>query len=125
MIQMIEIFFVQYLQFLLFCRVAVIHEFHYTIPMTSRNYFQGKRIAVIGLGPHGEISDAKFLIKENALVSVYDLRSEARLKEHIVYLREAGLLTMSAAQFRRTTFWTWTSSSCRTNIRAIRRSSRP
>lgn len=60
--------------------------------MTSRNYFQGKRIAVIGLGPHGEmVADARFLIKENALVSVYDLRSEARLKEHIVYLREAGL----------------------------------
>jgi len=60
--------------------------------MTSRNYFQGKRIAVIGLGPHGEmVADAKFLIKENALVSVYDLRSEARLKEHIVYLREVGL----------------------------------
>jgi UDP-N-acetylmuramoylalanine--D-glutamate ligase len=60
--------------------------------MTSRDYFQGKRIAVIGLGPHGEmVADAKFLIKENALVSVYDLRSESRLKEHIVYLREIGL----------------------------------
>ncbi len=60
--------------------------------MTSRDYFQGKRIAVVGLGPHGEmVADAKFLIKEDALVSVYDLRSEARVKEHIVFLRSIGL----------------------------------
>ena len=60
--------------------------------MTTRDYFQGKRIAVIGLGPHGEmVTDVKFLIKANALVSVYDLRSEARLKNHIVFLRSVGL----------------------------------
>lgn len=60
--------------------------------MNTRTYFQGKRIAVIGLGPHGEmVDDVKFLIKSDALVSVYDLRSEARLKNHIIFLRSVGL----------------------------------
>ena len=60
--------------------------------MTSRDYFVGKRIAVIGFGPHGEtVADIKFLIKSQALVSVYDLRSESRVKNHIVALREFGL----------------------------------
>jgi UDP-N-acetylmuramoylalanine--D-glutamate ligase len=60
--------------------------------MNTRNSFQAKRIAIIGLGPHGEmVADVKFLIKSNALVSVYDLRSEARLKNHIVFLRSVGL----------------------------------
>ena len=32
--------------------------------MTSRDYFKGKRIAVVGLDPHGEmVEDVKFLIK--------------------------------------------------------------
>ena len=60
--------------------------------MTNRDYFKGKRIAVIGIGPHGEmISDIKFLIKMGAFVSVYDMRSESRLKSEISFLREAGL----------------------------------
>lgn len=60
--------------------------------MTSRDYFKGKRIAVIGLGHHGEmVEDVKFLIKAGALVSVYDLKSEARLKNHLVFLRSIGL----------------------------------
>jgi len=60
--------------------------------MAARNHFLGKRIAVIGLGPHGEmVSDIKFLIKSGALVALYDLRSEARLKDHVTLLREAGL----------------------------------
>ena len=60
--------------------------------MTSRDYFKGKRIAVIGLGPHGEmVSDIKFLIKAGALVGLYDLKSEARLKSHLVFLRSIGL----------------------------------
>ncbi len=60
--------------------------------MTTRDYFQGKRIAVIGLGPHGEmVADVKFLIKADCLVSVYDLRSEARLRNHIIFLRSIGL----------------------------------
>ena len=60
--------------------------------MTSRDFFKGKRIAVIGLGPHGEmVTDIKFLIKAGALVALYDLRSEARLKSHLVFLRTLGL----------------------------------
>jgi UDP-N-acetylmuramoylalanine--D-glutamate ligase len=60
--------------------------------MTSRDYFKGKRVAVIGLGHHGEmVEDVKFLIKAGALVSVYDLKSEARLKNHLVFLRTIGL----------------------------------
>lgn len=60
--------------------------------MPVRNHFLGKRIAVIGLGPHGEmVADIKFLIKSGALVALYDLRSEARLKSHVVFLRTMGL----------------------------------
>lgn len=60
--------------------------------MAARNHFLGKRIAVIGLGPHGEmVADIKFLIKSGALVALYDLRSEARLKSEVVFLRSIGL----------------------------------
>jgi UDP-N-acetylmuramoylalanine--D-glutamate ligase len=60
--------------------------------MASRDYFKGKRVALIGLGPHGEmVEDAKFMIKQGALLSIYDLRSEARLKSHLVFLRSVGL----------------------------------
>lgn len=37
------------------------------------------------------IADAKFLIKQGAFVSVYDLRSEARLKSQLIFLRSIGL----------------------------------
>jgi UDP-N-acetylmuramoylalanine--D-glutamate ligase len=60
--------------------------------MTSKDYFKGKRIAVVGLDAHGEmVEDIKFMIKAGALVSVYDLKSEARLKSHLVFLRTIGL----------------------------------
>ena len=60
--------------------------------MAARNHFLGKRIAVIGLGPHGEmVADVRFLIRSGALVALYDLRSEARLKDHVSSLREMGL----------------------------------
>ncbi|MEI6396952.1 MAG: hypothetical protein WCO48_02695 [Candidatus Taylorbacteria bacterium] len=60
--------------------------------MISKDHFKNKRIAVIGIGDHGEmISDIKFLIKAGALVSVYDMRSEARLKSDIELLRSFGL----------------------------------
>lgn len=62
--------------------------------MSSFSYLKGKRIAVIGLGPHGEmITDILFLIKIGALVAVYDMRSEARLKSQIVFLRSMGLIS--------------------------------
>ncbi len=60
--------------------------------MTQRDYFKGKRIAVIGLGAHGEmVEDVKYLIKSGAWVSIYDLKSEARLKTHLIFLRSIGL----------------------------------
>lgn len=60
--------------------------------MASRDYFKGKRVAVIGVGPHGEmVEDIKYLIKAGAWVSIYDLKSEARLKNHLVFLRSVGL----------------------------------
>lgn len=60
--------------------------------MLSRDHFKNKRIAVIGIGDRGEmIGDIKFLIKAGALVSVYDMRSESRLKTDIDFLRAAGL----------------------------------
>ena len=60
--------------------------------MASRDFFKGKRVAVVGLGPYGEmVEDVKYLIKAGALVAVYDLRSEARLKNHLVFLRSIGL----------------------------------
>lgn len=60
--------------------------------MSTRDFLKGKRIAVVGLGPSGEmVADVKYLIKAGALVGVYDLRSEARLKSHLVLLRSIGL----------------------------------
>lgn len=60
--------------------------------MSSRDYFQGKRIAVIGIGPHGElIADIKFLVKSNALVAVYDIKSESRLASYMSTLHSLGL----------------------------------
>jgi len=37
------------------------------------------------------VEDAKFMIKQGALLSIYDLRSETRLKNHLVFLRSMGL----------------------------------
>ncbi len=60
--------------------------------MLSRDHFKNKRIAVIGLGAEGNmISDIKYLLKAGALVSVYDIRSEARLKSELDLLRASGL----------------------------------
>lgn len=60
--------------------------------MISRDHFKNKRIAVVGLGHNGEmVEDIKFLIKSGAFVSVYDLKSESRLKNHLVFLRSIGL----------------------------------
>jgi len=49
-----------------------------------KEFFNKKKIAFIGSGPHGEmIPDIKFLIRNKALVTLYDIRSEKRLKSHI------------------------------------------
>ncbi|MBP6858823.1 MAG: hypothetical protein KBC33_03285 [Candidatus Pacebacteria bacterium] len=60
--------------------------------MSSKDHFKGKRIALVGLGAHGEmVEDAKYLIKAGAWVSIYDLKSEARLKSELLFLRSVGL----------------------------------
>jgi UDP-N-acetylmuramoylalanine--D-glutamate ligase len=57
-----------------------------------KTFFKEKKIAVIGLGPHGEmVADIKFLIRFGAAVSFYDVRSENRLQGYLAPLREAGL----------------------------------
>jgi UDP-N-acetylmuramoylalanine--D-glutamate ligase len=57
-----------------------------------KDYFKDKKIAVIGLGPHGEMmTDIKFLLKNKALLSLYDMRSENRLRKHIMNLSVGGL----------------------------------
>lgn len=67
--------------------------------MAAKDYFLGKRIAVIGIGPHGEmLADIKYLVKANALVSVYDLRNEARLSNHLMDLRSFGLANLVLGQ---------------------------
>jgi len=65
--------------------------------MAAKDFFLGKRIAVVGIGPHGEmIPDIRFLVRSNALVSVYDMRAEARLVDYSVELRELGLANWAA-----------------------------
>ncbi len=60
--------------------------------MNYKTFFKGKHIAVVGLGPHGEmVADIKFLLKTGALVSLYDIRSENRMQGPLSVLRTAGL----------------------------------
>lgn len=61
--------------------------------MNYKTFFKGKNVAVVGLGPHGEmIADIKFLLKVGANVSFYDMRSETRLQGYLPILKEAGLV---------------------------------
>jgi UDP-N-acetylmuramoylalanine--D-glutamate ligase len=49
-----------------------------------KEFFNKKKIAIIGSGPHGEmVLDIKFLIKNKALVSLFDIRSEKRVKNNV------------------------------------------
>ncbi len=60
--------------------------------MSYKDFFNDKRIAVIGLGPHGEMmADIKFLSKTKANVSIYDIRSEKRLKNILPDLKDLRL----------------------------------
>lgn len=70
--------------------------------MTYKEFFKGKKVAVVGLGLHMEmVPDIKFLLKigtkaeQNAgivpSVAVYDMRSEKVLKHTIAELVEGGL----------------------------------
>ncbi len=63
--------------------------------MNYKTFFKGKRIAVVGLGPHGEmVADIKFLLKTGAQVAFFDLRSEVRIQGAVEQLKEAGLISL-------------------------------
>ncbi len=60
--------------------------------MNYKEFFKGKKIAVIGLGPHGEmVADIKFLSRLSSSVSLYDMRSEDRLHGFAAAVRACGL----------------------------------
>lgn len=60
--------------------------------MSSKDYFAGKRVAVVGLGADGQTAaEAKYLVKARAMVSVYDMRSEGRVGADMAFLRSLGL----------------------------------
>ncbi|NDB60442.1 hypothetical protein EB001_18630 [bacterium] len=60
--------------------------------MSYKEYFNGKKIAIIGLGPHGEmIPDIKFLCKNKSSVTVFDMRTESRLKTIVPELSSTGI----------------------------------
>lgn len=60
--------------------------------MNYKDFLKDRKIAVIGLGPHGEMfADIKFLLMNKAQISLYDMRSEKRLKGLLPKLKKAGL----------------------------------
>lgn len=66
--------------------------FMYNRLVNYKSLFRGKNIAVVGLGPHGEmIADIKFLLKLGAQVSLFDIRSETRLHGFLTLLQKVGL----------------------------------
>lgn len=61
--------------------------------MNYKDYFKAKKIAIVGLGPHGEmVADIKFLLRNKAIISLYDMRSEKRFKDIVSDLNESGLV---------------------------------
>lgn len=67
--------------------------------MSYKDYFKGKKIAVIGFGPHGEmLADIKFLLKSKSLISLYDMRSEERVRKYTLALPIAGIDKFSFAK---------------------------
>ena len=60
--------------------------------MTSGDFFKGKKVAVVGLGPRGEMRvDVKFLLKQGISVTIYDMRGLPALRRIIRDLKVAGL----------------------------------
>ena len=60
--------------------------------MTSGDFFRGKKVAVVGLGPRGEMRpDIKFLLKLGITLTVYDMRGLPALRRIIRDLKVAGL----------------------------------
>lgn len=59
--------------------------------MNYKNFFKDRKVAVVGLGRHGEmVADVKFLLKSGTQVSLHDIRSEARLAGHLKPLIDSG-----------------------------------
>ena len=64
--------------------------------MSYKDFFKDKKIAVVGIGPHGEmIADIKFLLKLSGNISVYDIRSESRLHGFVDSIKSFGLVNCS------------------------------
>lgn len=60
--------------------------------MIQKDYFKDKKITIIGVGAHGEmLTDIKFLLKNKAILSVYDIRSESRLSDIALEIKELPL----------------------------------
>jgi UDP-N-acetylmuramoylalanine--D-glutamate ligase len=60
--------------------------------MTYGDFFKGKKVAVVGLGPRGEMRlDIKFLLKQGVAVTVYDMRGLPALRRIISDLKVARL----------------------------------
>ncbi len=60
--------------------------------MNYKEFFNNKRVSVVGLGPHGEmLSDIKFLLKNKAKVTLFDMRSEKRLSDFLQDISDLGL----------------------------------
>lgn len=63
----------------------------YNMWVNYKDYFKDKKIAIVGLGPHGEmLADIKFLLKNKAQVSLYDMRSEERVSKYVLDLPVGG-----------------------------------
>lgn len=60
--------------------------------MTSGDFFKDKKVAVVGLGPRGEMrADVRFLLKHGAAVTVYDMRGKSAVQRVISDLKAVGL----------------------------------
>ncbi|NDE68135.1 hypothetical protein EB052_00850 [bacterium] len=73
--------------------------------MSYKDFFKGKRVAIVGCGLHGALlPDIKFLAKSKANISVYDMRSEARLGKLAQELRTMTLPGGAAGRITSCTF---------------------
>jgi len=60
--------------------------------MTFADFFKGKKVAVVGLGPRGEMrTDIKFLLRQGVSVALYDMRGLPALRRIIADLKAVGL----------------------------------
>lgn len=60
--------------------------------MNYKDFFKNKKIAVIGLGSHGEmVTDIKFLLRNKVDLKLFDLRSQKRFEGFLPVLKDLGL----------------------------------